>query len=352
MKLLLLISCLSSLLLGTLSGAPRPFSTAPLHSVSGWHPAPTSFQFFGKVVVAKHSGCAPDPIFNIAPAAHPSFVVRVVGQGPPVLLLAGLGCSGRIWDATVARYSGSYQCHVVSLAGFAGNAPIAEPLLPAARRELLTYVRSQHLRRPIVIGHSLGGFLALMLAAEAPAQFGQVVVLDALPFGIAASQPALTEAQAAQALPTPAALSQQFAAMPAPQFAQLQRQLLAPAITDTARLRALLAERLASDPATLGRASAEMLRTDLRPLLPRLALPVWVLGADATARQLLQQPAALPTTCYQTYVTQYAGTPHLTLVMHPSAHHFLLDDAPAWCWQQLDQVLTRYRPVAAPHSSL
>jgi len=346
MKLLLLISCLSSLL----SGAPQHLSTTKLPQPSGGHPTHLPPLSLAEELVVTHPGHATYPGLRTVPAAHPSFVVQVVGQGPPLLLLAGLGCSGRMWDATVARYSASYQCHVVSLAGFAGNAPIQEPLLPAARRELLAYVHSQHLRRPIVVGHSLGGFLALMLAAEEPTQFGQVVVLDALPFGIAAAQPAFTEAQAAQALPTPAAMSQQFAALPTPQFAQLQRQLLAPAITDTVRLRALLAERLASDPATLGRATAEMLRTDLRPLLSRLTLPVRVLGADATARQLLQQPAALPSACYQAYATQYAGTPHLTLAMHPSARHFLLDDAPAWCWQQLDQVLTRYRPVAIPHS--
>ena len=42
---------------------------------------------------------------TLPPAAHPSFQVRVVGQGQPLLLLAGLGCSGAVWDATVARYS-------------------------------------------------------------------------------------------------------------------------------------------------------------------------------------------------------------------------------------------------------
>ena len=217
------------------------------------------------------------PVVAPAPAAHPSFAVRVVGQGPQVLLLAGLGCSGHVWDAAVARYARSYQCHVVSLAGFAGTAPIAGPLLPTARRELLAYVRSEHLRRPVVVGHSLGGFLALLLATDAPAEFGQVVVLDALPFGLAVAQPAFTGTQVRQVLPTPEAMGQQFAALSAPQFAQLQRQLLAPAITDTTRLIQLLAERLASDPATLGRATAELLQTDLRPLLPHLALPYAVL---------------------------------------------------------------------------
>ena len=73
-----------------------------------------------------------------------------------------------------------------------------------------------------MVGHSLGGFLVLLLATDAPAEFGQVVVLDALPFSLAVAQPALTEAQARQALLTPEAMGQQFTALPAPQFSQLQ----------------------------------------------------------------------------------------------------------------------------------
>lgn len=272
-----------------------------------------------------------------APATHPSFRVRVVGRGRPLLLLAGLGCSDAVWDGTVARYAKNYQCHMVSLAGFAGNAPIAGLPLASARHELLAYIQQQRLHRPIVVGHSLGGFLALALAADAPTQFRQVVVLDALPFGAAATQPLLTEAQVRQASPAPDALGQQFAALPPAQLAQVQRQLLASAVADTGRLRQLLAERQRSDPTTLGRAMAEMLQTDLRPQLPRLVLPVLVLGCEATARLL--KPGATAAECRQLYATQYMGTPRLTLVMNPTARHFLFYDAPEWYFQQLDVVL-------------
>lgn len=55
-----------------------------------------------------------------APTPHPTFEVTVTGHGRPVILLPGLTCPGAVWDATVARYRGQYQCHVVSLAGFGG----------------------------------------------------------------------------------------------------------------------------------------------------------------------------------------------------------------------------------------
>lgn len=50
-------------------------------------------------------------------AAHPTFTVRVVGKGRPMLLIPGLTCPGAVWDERVAHYQKQYQCHVISPAG-------------------------------------------------------------------------------------------------------------------------------------------------------------------------------------------------------------------------------------------
>jgi N-formylmaleamate deformylase len=68
------------------------------------------------------------------PEFHLAFTVRVVGHGRPLMLIPGLTGTGAFWDETVARYQATYQCHVVSLAGFAGvpaQAPVH--LLQAVR---------------------------------------------------------------------------------------------------------------------------------------------------------------------------------------------------------------------------
>jgi len=122
------------------------------------------------------------------------------------------------------------------------------------------------------------------------------------------------------------------------------------AATDAAVATLVVAPALSAHPSFAVRVVGQgppMLQTDLRPLPPRLALPMWVLRADATARQLLQQLAATTPDCRCTYAAQYAGTPRLILATYPTARHFLLDDVPARCGQQLDEVLTRSRP--APH---
>src|SRR3954452_20806767 len=61
------------------------------------------------------------------------FVARVSGSGPPMILIPGLANGGNVWDGTVAHFQGRYECHVVTLAGFAGQPAIGEPFLEKVR---------------------------------------------------------------------------------------------------------------------------------------------------------------------------------------------------------------------------
>jgi pimeloyl-ACP methyl ester carboxylesterase len=48
------------------------------------------------------------------------------------------------------------------------------------------------IEKPAIVGHSLGGLLALMIAAKAPDAVGKVMVVDALPFYALLFNPAAT----------------------------------------------------------------------------------------------------------------------------------------------------------------
>src|SRR5690348_3377646 len=97
-----------------------------------------------------------------APSTMPSrpFKVEVVGHGPPMILIPGLGCSGDVWKETVAHFQDRYECHVLTLAGFAGEKPIDPPILSTVRDGILQYIREKKLGKPTIVGHSIGGFLA------------------------------------------------------------------------------------------------------------------------------------------------------------------------------------------------
>src|SRR5580765_7030998 len=134
---------------------------------------------------------------TVAPAlraqtAPKSFRVQVTGHGRPMILIPGYASSGDTWKTTVARYQDKFTCHVITLAGFAGVAPISEHVLAAARTELASYITAQHLDHPVIVGHSLGGSLALQLATDHPDLVGPLVIVDSLPFFAGAQMQAKT----------------------------------------------------------------------------------------------------------------------------------------------------------------
>lgn len=266
-------------------------------------------------------------------AAHPSFEVKVVGKGRPMLLIPGLTCPGAVWDETVARYQSQYQCHVISLAGFGGLAPqqpVPTHLLQETRDQLLAYIKAQKLSRPVVIGHSLGGFLALWMAATDPTALGPLEIVDSLPF-LAAVPNAATTVETAR--PQAEQMRQQMRkgrmAMPA------ERQMVAGMVTDTARITQVARWGLASDPATVGQAMYDMYTTDLRPDVARIKQPVLVLGTWVA----YQQYGATKEGTRAIFTQQYAQLPQARIEMSEAGRHFLMYDDTAWFFGQTDAFL-------------
>jgi N-formylmaleamate deformylase len=270
---------------------------------------------------------------SVRPAAHPTFVVKVVGKGRPLLLIPGLTCPGAVWDETVARYQSQYQCHVVSLAGFGGLAPqqpVPTPLLQETRDQLLAYVKAQKLSRPVVMGHSLGGFLALWMAATDPTALGPLEIVDSLPFLPAVQNPATT---VAVARPQAEQLRQQMSKGRLPLAAE--RQMVAGLVTDTARITQVARWGLASDPATVGQAMYDMYTTDLRADVARIQQPVLVLGTWAA----YQQFGATKESTRAIFSQQYAHLPQARIELSETGRHFVMYDDAAWFFGQTDAFL-------------
>jgi pimeloyl-ACP methyl ester carboxylesterase len=80
--------------------------------------------------------------------AQDPFQVKVTGRGRPVILIPGLSSSGETWDTTVARYKDRFECHVLTLAGFAGAPRIPAPMLEHVREGIAAYIRKNKLDHP------------------------------------------------------------------------------------------------------------------------------------------------------------------------------------------------------------
>lgn len=271
-------------------------------------------------------------------AQHPNFTVRIVGKGRPVLLIPGLTCPGAVWDETVARYQKQYQCHVVSINGFGDTAASAstDHLLQNVRDQLLTYIKTQQLRKPIVIGHSLGGFIGLWMSATQPEAVGPLLIVDSLPFLSAVQNPMIT---VDAVRPMAEGMRQQVSK--GKLDAATARQTVAGLMTDTARIRQATRWSMASDPATVAQAMYDMYTTDLRQDIARIQQPVLVLGAWAA----YQQYGATQESTRAIFEQQYAKLPQHQIEMSAAGKHFLMWDDPQWFFVQTDAFLKQHSVV-------
>lgn len=114
-------------------------------------------------------------------------VVRA-GQGsPPIVFLHGLGTSAASWSAVMDRLAAHHVVVAVDLLGH-GSSPV--PLDPAEYTRdaaladidaLLAELHAELGERAVLVGHSLGGYLALSHAATRPGVARAIVVLNTGP---------------------------------------------------------------------------------------------------------------------------------------------------------------------------
>lgn len=229
-----------------------------------------------------------------------AFTAKVVGEGRPVIFIPGLACPGEMWDGTVDRLEG-VEAHVLTLAGFAGTDPTKPPLIAKTRKQLVRYIRSNQLKDPIIVGHSLGGFIAYWLAATAPDVVGGIVVVDAGPRYFANDESARllrnTWAQAGDD-ELPVQVRTVFSWM------TNNPKHVAPYIDQIAK----------SDRQTIGDAIYELVKTDITDKVPSITAPVLLVLADGGLEER--------------YRKQAAGIDDLQVVVVPRAKHFVMLDDP------------------------
>ena len=255
------------------------------------------------------------------------FHVRVDGPEHPVgdiILIPGLSSSPEVWDGLTEQLKGRYRVHRIHVQGFAG-APAEDnatgPVSAPVAEDLARYIAEQGLNRPAVIGHSMGGTIAMMLAARHPDSVGKLMVVDMVPFmGAMFGGPGATAESVA-----PMA-DQYYAGMttgPEEPYRQQSAAMVVSMInTESARVGPL-EDSANSDRAVSSSAFRELIVTDLRPELPRITAPTTVLYVR------FNDPRMTDEMVDGIYHASFATLPGATLKRIDDSAHFIMLDQPA-----------------------
>ena len=202
-------------------------------------------------------------------AADLSFSVS--GEGRDVIFVPGLGTSAEVM-AEVADAVDDVRWHFLSVPGYAGHAPsetLGEEPLTVAASAVSDYIAGQDLQCPILMGHSVGAIIGVVVAAEAQQDVCGLVLMDA--------PPALGAVMAADASPETLEALADSIARPLADFSSSQFTDWASQMAESwggqPETRSQVAAMVAgSDQATL---SDILAQADTRPRTAQLFAHIW-----------------------------------------------------------------------------
>lgn len=265
-------------------------------------------------------------VINTINAQNKALRIEEVGTGKPIILLPGFATSSSVWDQTIENLKGNHKFIKVTYAGFDGVAPVELPWYPKLVDDLLSYINDNKLNDIQIIAHSMGGNLAIDLAAQLGKRVSKMILVDALPCIRETIMPGVPASAVSYDNP----YSNQMIGMPKEDFSQMAMGMAA-GMTNQADKIGLLSQWIAeSDRTIYVHGYTDLLKIDQRELLGGLKVETLIIGAPQPSKAEAEE----------TLNNQFAKLEHKQLVMAPeNTKHFIMFDASQWFYNQVNSFL-------------
>ncbi len=264
------------------------------------------------------------------------FKVTVHGQGQPMLLIPGLSNAAEVWDSTVAKYQDRYEMHAVTLPGFAGQPALSntQNYLEQVRDQLLSYAGQQGWQKAVIVGHSLGGYMALLMTLEQPELFDKIVIVDSVPFLPALNMPGATEETV---VPMADAMKRQMSNQDEAMRAASLDMILSTMIIDPDNIKLAKKWGMDSDPETVSQAMYELMTQDLRQEIAAIKTPTLVMGS-----WIAYQPFGMTRErLAHNYGAQFEQLAGHQLAITDTGKHFIMWNDPDFYFATMDAFLAQ-----------
>ena len=251
--------------------------------------------------------------------------------GPTVIFIPGLATPGEVFAPYVLGRP-DIDAHLMTLPGFAGEPPTGEDrgVITPAAHAIANYLQAEGFEHAVLVGHSLGGQVALQAAGLAPDRVSHVVVVDSLPFFAEMMAPSIDPVIARS---RGEAMRDAMAEMERGAFLELIRQG-APVQATSTQHQAQVVEYVAqSDQATVAQATFEALSLDWREGLSAVAAPVTLLVPHNEYIPLSSDAWSAR------YRAQYDQIKAVDVRVVTDSRHFIMLDQPERFAEEVDRVI-------------
>lgn len=190
-----------------------------------------------------------------------------------IVLIPGFACSGEVWAETKAVFEKGYTCYTLTMAGFADAEPNPNPSFENWKIGIADFIKDNNIEKPILIGHSMGGGLAMAIAADYPNLIKKIVVVDALPCLTALTNPNFKQQENIDCSIT----VNQITTLSKEQFHQMQKMSMPQLIQNKEMMETVVNWSTQSDRQTFAQMYCDFSNTDLRERIKGVECPALVL---------------------------------------------------------------------------
>lgn len=256
---------------------------------------------------------------------------------PAMIFIPGLACGPWEWSGEIARFSPDYTIYALTLPGFDGQPAIDGGLFAKVSADFWTLLQTRNIQEPIVVGHSLGGTLAFMLAEQHSDRLRGVIAVDGMPVF-----PGMEHLTAAQRSAAGAQIAASMSGATHEQFEAAEKTYVLPYLMispqDVAQAAPLTAR---SDPKASGAWMLQDMTMDLRPQLNAISAPVLEITSFDPSFDP-KGPAHIASTAQKQayYASLLAGDSTAKVQVIENSRHFIMYDQPQALHAAIAQFIT------------
>lgn len=255
--------------------------------------------------------------------SYPFEVIKTGKGKQAIIFLPGFASSGAVWNETKSNFEKDFTCYTFTMAGFAGVKPQPNPSFKNWEIEIVNYIKANKIEKPIIVGHSMGGGLALAIASDYSELISRIVVVDALPCLAALRDPSFKS----QVNNDCTLMVNQMTAMSEDEFHQMQKRNMAMLLADASKHDEAISWSMKSDRNTFSQMYCDFSNTDLREKIATIKCPSLILleFGFSNYKELIE--------------AQYKNLKTASFQYSNKGLHFIMYDDAAWYLAQLNNFI-------------
>ena len=255
--------------------------------------------------------------------SYPFEVIKTGKGKQAIIFLPGFASSGDVWNETKSNFEKDFTCYTFTMAGFAGVKPQPNPSFTNWEIEIVNYIKANKIEKPIIVGHSMGGGLALAIASDYPELISRIVVVDALPCLAALRDPSFKSQENNDCT----LMVNQMTAMSKDEFHQMQKRNMAMLLANPSKQDEAISWSMKSDRNTFSQMYCDFSNTDLREKIATIKCPSLILLEFGFSNY--KEPIE----------AQYKNLKTATFQYSNKGLHFIMYDDAAWYLAQLNNFI-------------